>query len=193
MNKIGKINKELNKLERQYQRSKTLFALNASHQLNKAVLTANCAKNTTFKEAKFTSDMVNFFFKRDTTPYQFMVSVEENANKSIEEYQKFKKSVSICPYDERIINSFSLWYTHSGFESAILKCNIGYIIHFGLAVQKKNLGMITETEMWQSFANIVEVGDSLFTFHPGLVMRTFVKTVKKFGEIERKIEKRMTC
>lgn len=134
--------------------------------------------------------MVNFFFKRDTTPYEFMESVEENANKSIDEYQKYQKSVSICPYDKRIITSFARWYTHSGFEPAMLKCNIGYIIQFGLTIQKRNLGMINETEMLQLFANIIEAGDSLFTFHPGLVMRTFVKTVRKFNEIERKIELR---
>lgn len=190
MNEIDNINKELNKIERQYQRSKTLLALNASHQLNKAVITAKCARTTTFKEAKFTSDMVNFFFKRDTTPYEFMESVEENANKSIKEYENFQKAVSICPYEKQVLTSFAKWYAHSGFEVAMLKCNIGYIIHFGLELQKRNLGMITETEMWQSFANIIEAGDNLFTFHPGRVMRTFLRTVWKFNEIEQKIELR---
>jgi hypothetical protein len=72
----------------------------------------------------------------------------------------------------------------------MLKCNIGYIIHFGLAIQERNVGKITEAEMWQTFANIIEAGDSLFTFYPGSVMRTFVKTVRKFNEIEQKIELR---
>jgi hypothetical protein len=129
-------------------------------------------------------------FKAETSPYDFMKPVEEIANESIQEYQNFQKAVSICPYEKQILTSFAKWYAHSGFEVAMLKCNIGYIIHIGLAIQERNIGKITETEMWQTFANIIEAGDNLFTFHPGGIMRTFLKTVRKFNEIEQKIELR---
>lgn len=190
MNEIANITKELNQLKRQYQRTKTYFALTASHYFDKAVITAQCAKPTTFAEAQNTSNLINFFFKADTNPYQFMKPVEETVNDSINEFQNFQKAVSICPYEKQIIISFAKWYAHSGFEVAMLKCNIGYIIHFGLTIQERNVGKITDAEMWQTFANIIEAGESMFTFHPRRVMRTFVKTVKKFNEIERKVESR---
>jgi predicted phosphoadenosine phosphosulfate sulfurtransferase len=190
MNEISNITKELNQIKRQYQRTKTYFALTASHYFDQAVLTAQCAKPTTFEQAKSTSDKVNFFFKRDTTAYDFMQSVEETVNKSIQEYENFQTAVSIYPFEKRSLTSFAKWYAHSGFEVAMLKCNIGYIIHFGLAIQERNIGKITEHEMWQTFANIVEAGDDLFTFHPGLVMKTFLKTVAKFEEIENKVMQR---
>lgn len=193
MTEIDNINKELNQIKRQYQRTKTYFALTASHYFDLSVIKAQCAKPTTLAEAQNTSNLINFLFKADTNPYQFMKPVEETVNDSINEYQNFQKAVSICPYEKQIIISFAKWYAHSGFEVAMLKCNIGYIIHFGLTIQQRKLGMITELEMLQTFANIIEAGDDLFTFHPGLVMRTFVKTVRKFNEIERKIELRKTC
>ncbi len=190
MNEIANITKELNQVKRQLQRSKTYFALTASHYFDKAVITAQCAKPTTFAEAQNTSNLINLFFKADTNPYQFMKPVEERANESIKEYQNYQKAVSICPFDKRVLNSFARWYTHTGFEVAMLKCNIGYIIHFGLTIQEKTNGKITEAEMWQTFANIIEAGDRMFTFHPGRVMRTFIKTVRKFNEIEMKISQR---
>jgi hypothetical protein len=190
MNEIDNINKELNQIKRQYQRTKTYFALTASHYFDLAVIKAQCAKPTTLSEAQNTSNLINFLFKADTNPYEFMKPVEEIVNESIKEYQNFQKAVSMCPYEKRILTSFANWYAHSGFDVSMLKCNIGYIIHFGLAIQERNVGKITEAEMWQTFANIIEAGDSLFTFYPGSVMRTFVKTVRKFNEIEQKIELR---
>ncbi|HAQ18425.1 MAG TPA: hypothetical protein DCR40_04225 [Prolixibacteraceae bacterium] len=190
MNPIEINTKELNQLKRQFQRTKTYFAISASHYFDKAVITAQCAKPTTLAEAQNTSNLINLLFKADTNPYQFMTSIEETANESIKEYQNFQIAVSICPFEKRVLNSFAHWYAHTGFEVAMLKCNIGYIIHLGLAIQERNVGKITEHEMWQAFANIVEAGDDLFTFHPGLVIRTFLKTVAKFNEIEQKILKR---
>lgn len=190
MSEIVNITKELNQIKRQFQRTKTYFALTASHYFDKAVITAQCAKPTTLAEAQNTSNLINFLFKVDTNPYQFMKPVEEPVNESIKEYQNFQKAVSICPYEKQIIISFAKWYAHSGFEVAMLKCNVGFIIHFGLAIQERNVGKITETEMLQTFANIIEAGENLFTFHPGRVMRTFVKTVTKFNEIECKIAMR---
>jgi hypothetical protein len=190
MNEINNINKELNQLNRQFQRTKTYFALTASHYFDKAMIHAQCAKPTMLSEAQKTSNLINFLFKAETSPYDFMKPVEEIANESIQEYQNFQKAVSICPYEKQILTSFAKWYAHSGFEVAMLKCNIGYIIHIGLAIQERNIGKITETEMWQTFANIIEAGDNLFTFHPGGIMRTFLKTVRKFNEIEQKIELR---
>ena len=182
--------RELHQIKRQHQRTKTYFAICASHSFDKAVITAQCAKPITLAEAQNTSNLINFLFKTDTNPYEFMKPVEESVNESIKEYQNYQDAVSICPYDKRILNSFAHWYAHSGFEVAMLKCNVGYIIQFGLTIQEWNIGKITEAEMWQTFANIVEVGDSLFTFQPGRVMRTFLKTVRKFNEIEQKIELR---
>jgi len=193
MKEIANIKKELNQIKRQFQRTKTYFALTASHYFDKAVITAQCVKPTTLAEAQNTSNLINFLFKAETNPYQFMKPVEETVNDSIHEYQNFQKAVSIYPCDKRVLNSFAHWYAHSGFEVAMLKCNIGYIIQFGITIQERNLKMITEREMWQVFANIVEAGDDLFTFYPGLVLRTFLKSVTKFNQIEQKIENRRMC
>lgn len=179
-----------NKLEKDYQRAKTYFALVASHYFDKAVIKAKCAKPTTLEVAQNTSNLINFLFKADTNAYQFMTSVEETANESIKEYQNFQNAVSKCPYEKQILTSFAKWYAHSGFEVALLKCNIGYIIHFGLTIQERYMGIITEAEKLQTFANIIEPGKNRFTFHKGVVIQTFITTVEKFNEIEQKVEYR---
>lgn len=186
MNEVANITKEKN----QIQRTNTYLALMTSHYFDKAVHSAKCEKPTTLEQAKFMSDMVNFFFTRDTEPAEFMESVEGNANKSIEEFQNFQKAVSNCPYDKRVLKSFALWYAHLSFEVSELKCNLGYVISFGLTIQERNNGKISETEMLQAIAKLIKAGDNLFPFHPGLVMRAFIETVKKFEEIEQKVKLR---
>lgn len=172
------------------QRIKTYICLIASHHLYTAVIMAECSKPSTFKEAKFTSDMVNLFFKKDSNPYEFMKPVEETANESIDEYKIYQDAVSQCQFDKRILESFAHWYAYSGFSVAMLRCNMGYIMQFGLSILERNNGKITEAEMIDSFACIIRAGKDLFTFYPGLVMRTFIETVKKFEEIEQKVELR---
>jgi hypothetical protein len=41
-----------------------------------------------------------------------------------------------------------------------------------------------------AFANIIEAGNHLFTFHRTLVMKTFISAVAKFNEIETKVMQR---
>lgn len=178
---------DLKKLKKQIQQSKTYFALIAAYHFNKAVLASQCAKPSTFQEAKFTSDMINFFFKKETTPYEFMRSVEERVNESIKSYQEYQKAVSLCPFEKQALSSFAHWYSYSGFQSAMLKCNIGYIIHFGLTILEHKGGMITETEMLDTFERIISAGEDMFTFCPRLVKQTFLKAVVKFEEIESKV------
>lgn len=187
MNEVVNSNKRIKKIERQFQRDKTYFALMTSYYFDLAVHSAKCDSPTTIEQAKYTSDMVNFFFKRDTTYLEFMESMEGTANKSIEEYQNFQKAISNCPYDKRVLTSFALWFSHLSFEVSELKCNIGYIIHFGLTIQERNNGNISETEMLQAISKLIEAGANLFPFHPRLVIRAFLETVKKFEEIEQKV------
>lgn len=192
MNEVVNITKEKNQIKRQYQRAKTYYALMASSYFDKAVHSAKCDKPNTFEQAKYTSDMVNFFFKRDTTPAEFMNSVEDTSNKSIEEYQNFKKAVSICPFDKRALSGFAHWYSSMDFEVSDTKCHLGYIISFGLTIQEKNNGNLSEPEMLQAIANLIKSGDNLFPFHPRLVRRAFIEAVKKFEEIEQKVKLRRT-
>lgn len=157
------IEKQRNKIKRQFQREKTYFALFTSHYFEKALSKSQCSSH-------------------------FMKPVDEMVNESIEEYQDFKKAVSAYPYDKQILNSFSRWYNYSGFEVAKLKSNIGYIIRFGLAITERNIGDISEAEMVQQFSEIIVSGKPVF--HPEQIIRMFLKAVTKFNEIESKIELR---
>lgn len=187
MNEINIIKKELKQINRRLTRTKTFQALVAAHSLDSAIISSHCAKKTTLPEAQRTSDFINFLFQAETTPYEFMNSIEETSNKSIEQYNVYKLSLQNWSTDKRILESFCKWYTNTGWEASMLKCNMNYILYCGIPIQQYYLEMISKKEMIECIDSVSKAGNRFFSFKPIWILRAFTQASNKLAEIEEKI------
>jgi hypothetical protein len=169
------------------QQIKCFICLQAAHCLDKALLKGELATPTTIKEAEHTAQFISFLFNREVNPLAFIRPVETTIDESIEEYNDYKRFLQSYPYDRHVMESFSKWYTHTGFETVFLKCNMMYIIHFGHAICEKNLKLINDDQLIERFNEIIKAGKAIFGCRPKTIMQAFLKAVSKFDEIENKI------
>lgn len=190
MNELQSILREINKVKKRLLRSKCFYALLSAHSLDKAMINAHCAKPTSLKEAQNTSDFINFLFQTETTPYEFMKSVDETVNKSIDNYNNYNDSLLVWAYDRRVLESFCKYYVNTGWGISRLKCQIQYILYCGMAIQQHDAGNISEQELSGCFKSLGESGKTFFSFKPRRIMRSFNDAVALFQKIEQKVELR---
>lgn len=187
MNELIKIKREINRIDRNYHRVCTYYALSASFNLERAVVHARCARPTTLKEAQNVSKLINTIFGKNTTPYEFMHPVDQVANESVEYFEHYRNALSKCMFDQRILDGFAKWYVHSGFETAFLKCNIGFILYIGLAMIENANGTISKKEMDDFIENVMNNENNLFSFNAKRVKRAFSEASLMLKKIEDKI------
>jgi len=180
----------MNQKEKHNQQLNCLYCLIAAHALDKAILRGKLAKSTTLEEAQGTARLISLLFDENVNPYEFMRPIDENANKSIEEYKVYKKMVSEYPGNLRVIESFSKWYVNNGFEIALLKCNIMYIITLGSAISANRFGTINRDELIEHTEQYINKANKIFSYHPNSIKRCFLQAVLKYDEISTKVNKR---
>ena len=190
MNELQNINKEIIKIRKQLLRSKCFYALLSAHSLNKAILNAKCVKPTSIDEAQGTSDFINSLFQAETTPYDFIKSIDETANNAIDNFNNYNDSLLIWAYDRRVLESFCKYYVNTGWDVSLLKCQIQYILYCGLAIQKHDAGNITKQELSEYIRSVAESGRTRFSFKPIQIIRSFNDAVNLFQIIEKKVELR---
>lgn len=190
MNEIKNIQTEIKKNRKQLLRSKCFFALLSAHSLDKAIINAHCAKPTSLKDAQQNSDFINFIFQVETTPFEFMKSIDETSNKAIDNFNNYNDSLQIWPYDRRVLESFCKYYANTGWDISLLKCQIQYILYCGMAIQQRDAGNITEQELSGCIKSVAEAGKTYFSFKPRRIMRSFNEAVALFQNTEQKIEMR---
>ncbi|HAQ18426.1 MAG TPA: hypothetical protein DCR40_04230 [Prolixibacteraceae bacterium] len=187
MNEIKQLQKELVQIRKNHAKIKTFQALIAAHSLDHAIISSHCAKKTTLPEAQKTSDFINFLFQAETTPFEFMNSIEDTSNKSIEEYNVYKLVLQNWSTDKRILESFCKWYVNTGWEASMLKCNMNYILYCGIAIQQHYLEMISKKELLECIDSVSKAGNRFFSFKPMWILRAFTQASNKLVEIEDKI------
>lgn len=131
--------------------------------------------------------MVNFLYKESTSAYDFMKPVEEDVNKAIDNYNVFKSAIQKCPFEKKVLESFCKYYSNTGWDISMWKCQINYIIYIGLAVQEHYLGRLSEEELFESIKCIEESGERFFSFKPKWILRSFAEAMNKLIEIEDKV------
>lgn len=183
--------KDLIKAENKGRRIKCLLSLDVAHHLYKAQLHGQSANKTTLKEAEDTSNLINFLFgKKQTTPYEFMKPIDTVVDESIDEYIKYKEGVLRWPFNKRVLESFSMWYAGSLSETAMLKCNMMYILNIGEAIIQRESGVYNDLQVKNHIDQVRDVGSSIFGYYPKSIRKSFVNAMLKFNEIEQKIEAR---
>lgn len=190
MNDIKTIQKELKRSRKKFQRSKCFLALIAAHSLDKAIIQSHCAKPTNLKDAQNISDFINFIYQVETTPYEFMKSIEETSDNAIDNFNNYNDALKIWTYDRRVLEGFCKYYTNTGWDISLWKCQIQYILYCGMAIQQRDAGNITEQELEDYIKSVAEAGKTFFSFKPRSIMRSFNDAVAKFEEIENKVEQR---
>lgn len=190
MNDIIQIQKDLSKIRKKFARSKCFFALLSAHSLDMAILNAHCAKPTSLDEAQKTSNLINFLWQAETTPYEFMQSIDETANKSIDNYKTYGLALQNCPFNKQVLESFCKWYVNTGWSASKLKCNINNIIYCGMAIQQYDIGKINKKELLKSIDAVAKAGERVFSFKPKGILRAFNQATNKLKEIEQKIQTR---
>ena len=175
---------ELVKLKKQFLRSKCFYALLSAHSLDKAILNSKCTKPTSLDEAQNTSNLINLLFQAETTPYQFMKSVNETSNKAIYNFNNYNDSLLNWTYNRRVLESFCKYYVNTGWDVSLLKCQIQYILYCGLAIQKHDAGNITKQELSEYIRSVAESGRTRFSFKPIQIIRSFNDAVNLFQIIE---------
>jgi hypothetical protein len=179
------------KVEKTCRRMNCLYSLHLAHHLYKAQIKGQCANESTLKEAREISNLINFLFdKKQTTPYDFMKPIDRVINESIDEYEKYKEGVNKWPFNKRLLESFSKWYASSLPDTSMLKCNMIYILEIGKAVIQKETGAYNDLQFNNRKDEVINIGSSIFGYYPRAIMKSFVNAVLKFNEIEQKIEAR---
>lgn len=187
MNEIKQLQKELTTINKQISRVTTFYALITAYKLDQAILNSHLAKKTTLQEAQKTSEFINFFWKAETTPYEFMVPIEEHSNKAIDHFNNYKLFLQRWPNEKRVLESFCKWYVNTGWEASMLKCNMNYILYGGIAVQDYTEGNVSKQELDKCLESVAEAGKRFFSFNPKGILRSFTQASNKLVEIEDKI------
>lgn len=185
------LKKEKVQISKQINRSKTLFALIAAHSLDMALISSHSVKNpATLEEAQRTSDMINYFYQENTSAFDFIKPVEDSVNKTIDNYNVFKSAIQKCPFEKQVLEGFCKYYSNTGWDISMWKCQINYIIYIGLAIQEHYLGNVTQDQLQESIDCVAKSGQKFFSFKPQWILRSFAEANNKLIEIEQKIQTR---
>lgn len=187
MNEIDNIKKEISTINKQISRVNTFYALITAHTLDRAILESHLAKKTTLQEAKTTSAFINFLWKAETTPYEFMRPIDETSNKAIDHFNSYNLFLQRWPNEKRVLESFCKWYVNTGWDASNLKCNLNYILYSGIAIQDYTAGNISKQELDKCIESVAEAGKRFFSFKPQSILRAFTQASHKLSEIEDKI------
>lgn len=180
----------MNSLDKKYDQICTYYALIASHHFDKALIHAKCARPLSLDEAEKTSALINFIFSKETSPLEFLQPVDQKANEAIDCFQHYQNAKTKCMFDQRVLEGFAKWYANSGFEVAMIKCNIGYLLYIGWAILEFRSGKISEKQRDEIIEEIVRPENNIFSFRAGRVRKSFVEAFLKFREIENKVASR---
>ena len=129
-------------LHKDVRRRRSFHCLYAVHNLFMAEIHSRDTKKTSLQDAEKTSALINIFIddiNEKTTPYQFMNSPEEEANKAIESFEIYRMLINAWPEYKRVIEGFSRWYIVSNAETAMIKCNYPYIEHIATILLLKDM------------------------------------------------------
>jgi len=180
-------------LHKDVRRRRSFHCLYAAHNLFMAEIHSRDTQKTSLQDAEKTSALINIFIddiNEKTTPYQFMNSPEEEANKAIESFEIYRMLINAWPEYKRVIEGFSRWYIGSNAETAMIKCNYPYIEHIATILLLKDSNRINDKEYCEMINSFKNYKHPFFDYHPELIKRSFVQVMQKVDEITRKIEKR---
>ena len=191
MNDLKQLRKEVAVTKKRFDRSRTFFALLAAHNFEMACINSSLAKHpTTLEQAKNTAGLVNLLYNENKSPFEFIKPTDELANKSIEYFNAYKTGLDHYTCGKQSIESFAKYYANTGWAISKWKCNINYILYIGIAIQQRNIGSISEKQLFESIDSVVNSCSKFFSYKPKRILRSFAEASRKLQEIETKIDTR---
>jgi len=185
---------EINRLNKDIRRKLSFYCLNAAHNLQMAEYHSCCIQKTSLNEAERISDLINIFIDKDedkTTPYQFMKSPEDEANKSIKYYNLYRTYLDNLPDYKRVIEGFSRWYLNCYRETVKIKYYYQYIEYVATAILLKDLHRIDDKELNKMLDDLRRTSNKLYDFRPVQIKRSFIQVMQKVDEISEKVSFRI--